>query len=107
MTDTFTVRGAVEAPTDYANPPKRVVAILDEVVPLPTATHATVVSVDGYRASIPLDTLRSGGTFSIEAHGLRLRVEEGATSCWNVKNVAVIDVTVGKAEDDIPARPAH
>jgi hypothetical protein len=72
-----------------------------------TADHATVVSRDGYRASIPLPMLRSGGIVTIENGGYRLRVEEGRTLCWNVKDVVSIELTVGRAEDDVPQRPTH
>lgn len=88
-------------------PPGRIAAVLDRAEPTPAATHATIVSGDGYRASIPLQILRDGGMFSVENAELRLRVLDGDTLCWNVKGVARIEVTVGKQPDDVPAKPGH
>jgi DMSO/TMAO reductase YedYZ molybdopterin-dependent catalytic subunit len=96
----------------------RVERIIGRAVPVTQATHATVVSSDGsYRASIPLEDLASGGVLAFgsgrgilssgEGGPLRLTVVDGKTLCWNVKDVAVIDVTVGAAPDDVPARPTH
>lgn len=84
-----------------------IVAAIDRAGPHEDATHATVVSSDGYRASIPLEMLRAGGVLSIDDAGLRLRVVDGHTLCWNVKDVARIEVTVGKQPDDVPAKPTH
>jgi hypothetical protein len=84
----------------------RVAALLGAVA-IGRADHATVVSGEGYRASIPLPMLESGGTLTVENGGLRLRVETGSTACWNVKDVVAIRLTVGRAEDDIPERPPH
>jgi hypothetical protein len=69
--------------------------------------HATVVAGDGYRASIPLSVLRSGGVIAVEDGSFRLRVVDGTTLCWNVKDVAQIELTVGKAPDDVPPDPPH
>ena len=96
----------------------RVETIIGRAVPVTGATHATIVSADGsYRASIPLEDLAEGGVLafgsgrrhlsSVAGGPLRLTVVEGTTLCWNVKDVAVIDVTVGAAPDDVPARPTH
>ena len=109
----LTVGGAVPVPLTIdvfavgENPPARVAAVLDRVRPLPEATHGTVVAADGYRASIPLKTLRAGGVFSVDDYGLRLHVEDGRTLCWNVKDVIALEVTVGIAPDDIPENPPH
>lgn len=73
----------------------------------PTATHVTVVSEDGYRASIPIETLRASGRLSRDERGQRLHVVEGATLCWNVKAVVAFEFTEGSADDDVPANPPH
>lgn len=70
-------------------------------------THVTVIASDGYRASIPIPTLRSGGVLSREDSGWRLKVVDGDTLCWNVKGVARLEPTPGQAEDDIPEYPSH
>src|SRR5690606_30694465 len=54
-------------------------------------THATFESADGsYRASIPLEVALAQGVLLPEAGSWRLRVEDGATLCWNVKNLGRI-----------------
>lgn len=76
------------------------------------ATHCSVVSSDGsYRASIPLDELRRGGVFLVvpaeEGGPVRLRVMDGSTLCWNVKDVGELKFTEGAEPDSIPADPTH
>ncbi len=95
-----------------------VASILDRIDLGPEATHCSVVSRDAsYSASIPIDDLRSGGwlAFALDdaplpaEHGgpLRLTVAEGATLCWNVKDVAELRFTTGKEPDSVPERPSH
>ncbi|MGA7271278.1 MAG: hypothetical protein WB239_09425 [Acidimicrobiia bacterium] len=73
------------------------------------ATHASFDSVaQDYRASIPLDLVRRQGVILIdEDDRLRLRVRQGRTLCWNVKDVGSIRLTVGPEEDSVPANPPH
>jgi DMSO/TMAO reductase YedYZ molybdopterin-dependent catalytic subunit len=86
--------------------------------PSATATHCTVRSRDGaYTASIPLTTLRDGGWLAFALEGgplptdlggpLRLTVAEGATLCWNVKDVGELSFTAAKEPDSVPANPPH
>jgi hypothetical protein len=76
--------------------------------PDPDATHATFESVSGeYRASIPLGMARVQGRILLEEGALRLRVEEGDTLCWNVKDLERIRYTVGKEPDSVPENPPH
>ena len=93
-------------------------SILDAAGIDPTATHATVISTNGgYTASIPLETLRTGGWLAValgdeplptERGGpLRLTVAEGTTLCWNVKDVGSIRFTVGPEPDSVPENPPH
>lgn len=74
-----------------------------------SATHATFESVAGdYRASIPLAVARRQGRLLVEPDGsVRLRVEEGDTLCWNVKDVGTIRLTVGPEPDSVPEDPSH
>jgi hypothetical protein len=76
------------------------------------ATHCSVISSDGtYTASIPLDALRSGGVLVLvspeEGGPIRLRVMDGSTLCWNVKDVGELHLTAGTRPDSIPANPTH
>jgi DMSO/TMAO reductase YedYZ molybdopterin-dependent catalytic subunit len=84
----------------------------------PSATHATVVGSDGaYTASIPLETLRTGGWLAValgdrplpadKGGPLRLTVADGSTLCWNVKNVGSIRFTIGPESDSVPENPPH
>lgn len=78
----------------------------------PAATHCSVVSSDGsYTASIPLEDLRAGGILlpvsPTEGGPIRLRVMEGTTLCWNVKDVGELRFTAGKEPDSVPANPTH
>jgi hypothetical protein len=101
------LRGHVQSPGSVEAGPGEIGPVLDLADPTAAATHATVISEDGYRASIPLDTLRAGGLLSIEDEGLRLRVVDGMTLCWNVKDVTQIEVSVGKQPDDVSEKPKH
>jgi DMSO/TMAO reductase YedYZ molybdopterin-dependent catalytic subunit len=95
-----------------------VAAILDSVAIADAATHGTVVSSDGgYTASIPIDTLRSGGWLAIALDGrplphdlggpLRLTVADGTTLCWNVKDAGSIRLTDAPESDSVPENPPH
>jgi hypothetical protein len=81
--------------------------ILDGVQLSEGITHVTVIASDGYRASIPIQTLRTGGVLSVEDGGWRLKVVDGDTLCWNVKGVVGLEPTRGRVEDDIPENPSH
>jgi heme-degrading monooxygenase HmoA len=81
-------------------------------------THVTVVSrAGGYRASIPLDDVVAGGWLAYADGGrpldaarggpLRLTVAQGSTLCWNVKDVARLELTAGKQPDSVPENPPH
>jgi hypothetical protein len=84
---------------------------VDEVLtwagPIEAATHATVVGSDGYRASIPLPMLHTGGRLAVDEGVVSLRVVDGTTLCWNVKRVARIEVSIGKRPDSVPEKPEH
>lgn len=73
------------------------------------ATHVTFEAADGdYRASIPIDVVRRRGVIVLDGAGSpRLRVEDGDTLCWNVKDLARIRPTVGEEADSVPADPPH
>ena len=72
------------------------------------ATRVHVESRDGtYSASIPLDEIRRGGVLTVEDGGYRLRVMDGTTLCWNVKDVATLRLTATKEPDSVPERPTH
>ena len=74
----------------------------------PGATHATFESVTcDYRASVPLDIARDQGWVVVDGAGLRLRVEEGATLCWNVKDLERVRLTTAKEPDSVPENPPH
>ena len=86
--------------------------------PTTFATHCTVVSRDGgYTASIPLATLRAGGWLAFALDGsplpaalggpLRLTVADGATLCWNVKDVGELRFTAAHEADSVPENPPH
>jgi DMSO/TMAO reductase YedYZ molybdopterin-dependent catalytic subunit len=96
----------------------RVGELLDRVTVDDGATHCTVISQGGaYRASIPLDDLRTGGWLAFAEEGrtlpdhrggpFRLTVAEGSTLCWNVKRVATLRLTAGAEPDDVPENPPH
>ena len=95
------------------------VATVVERFPIdPSATHCSVVSRDGsYSASIPVDELLGGGWLAYALDGkplpaekggpFRLSVIQGATLCWNVKDVGELRFTAGKEPDSIPEKPTH
>jgi DMSO/TMAO reductase YedYZ molybdopterin-dependent catalytic subunit len=95
----------------------RVAALLADAGPLRDATHCTVISSGGYRASIPLVDLTAGGWLAFsdgdgplpEDKGgpFRLTVAQGSTLCWNVKQVAMLRLTAGPEPDDVPENPPH
>lgn len=72
-------------------------------------TYASFESRDGdYRASIPIDVAVDGGVVEIQDEGgLRLRVIDGDTLCWNVKNLGRIRLTDGPEPDSVPENPPH
>ena len=82
------------------------------------ATHASVETEDGsYRASIPLPVVKTQATIVLARDGVdlteaeggpfRLLVEDGATLCWNVKQVGRIRLTRGPEPDSVPVNPPH
>lgn len=85
------------------------IAVDDLVEGEPSATHVTFESSRGdYRASIPLGVARDKGVVVLEPGGaLRLVIEDGATLCWNVKDLGCIRLTVGKETDSVPEDPPH
>jgi hypothetical protein len=87
--------------------PGSVAGILDDTQLSEDITHVTVIASDGYRASIPIQTLRTGGLLSLEDGEWRLKVADGDTLCWNVKGVVRLEPTHGRAVDDIPENPSH
>jgi hypothetical protein len=102
-TSVLIVDGAVANPLSLQSRSLLVADALEAVRPLSEADHATVHSrLDGYKASIPLEDLRRG----LITDG-RLVVKSGRTLCWNVKDVARIEVTAGPRPDSVPDRPTH
>lgn len=100
---TLEIGGAVDRPHVVTDRNGVVGDLIDAASPLDDADHGTVVSaIDGYRASIPLPDLRRG----VLTDG-RLTIPDGRTLCWNVKDVVRIEVTNGKAPDDVPEKPPH
>jgi len=93
----------------YGSSTVAVRAVLADAAPDVVATHVTVVSEgNAYRAAIPIDELTEKGWLVLDgAGGFRLLVPDGATDCWNVKNVAVMRVTEGQEPDDVSENPAH
>lgn len=75
----------------------------------PGVTHASFESRDGgYRASIPIDVALDGGVVEVQDEGgLRLRVIDGDTLCWNVKDLGRIRLTDGPEPDSVPENPPH
>lgn len=92
----------------YPNGEVPVEALLDLTTIEPSARRVHVTSDDGsYSASIPLDEARRGGVLTSEPEGNRLRVLEGRTLCWNVKDVAELRLTVAMEPDNVPENPTH
>jgi DMSO/TMAO reductase YedYZ molybdopterin-dependent catalytic subunit len=92
--------------------------ILIVAAPTAPATHCTVASRDGtYTASIPIDTLSSGGWLAFARNGeplpaelggpFRLTVADGDTLCWNVKDVGELRFTNRQEDDSVPENPPH
>jgi hypothetical protein len=85
-----------------------IATLLDGATIDPRATHGTVISRDGgYTASIPVDVLRADGRLTVGNDRLRLTVVNGATLCWNVKDVGTIRFTIGPEADSVPENPPH
>ncbi len=98
--DGLMIAGAVERPIELQQRQGPLAALLSLAVPVPGADHATVHSRDGqFRASIPLEMLRSGRLVDG-----RLRLVDAPTRCWEVKDVARIEVTIGARPDSVPGR---
>ena len=97
------VDGEVDLPQVTADRSGPIAGLLDAARPQAGTDHATVHSGDGlYTASIPLADLRRGILFDG-----RLVVPDGRTLCWNVKDVARIEVTTGHRPDSVPEDPPH
>ncbi len=114
----FNVRDASEVAGGFVGEAVAAGELLDRVSPTAAATHCSVESDDGhYRASIPIDDLRSKGWLIFRLDGealprerggpLRLVVPEGRTLCWNVKGVVEMRFTEGPEPDSVPANPPH
>jgi DMSO/TMAO reductase YedYZ molybdopterin-dependent catalytic subunit len=112
------VRDVSEVAGGFAGDAVAVAGLIDRAAPTASATHCTVVSDDGhYRASVPIDDLRSKGWLVFRLDGeplprerggpLRLVVPEGRTLCWNVKSVVELVFTEGPQPDSVPANPPH
>lgn len=96
--DDLMIAGAVDHPLELIQRDGPLAPLLHLASPLEGADHATVRSRDGqFRASIPLDVLRGGRLVAG-----RLRLPEPPTRCWDVKDVARIEVTVGSRPDSVP-----
>ena len=97
------VDGEVERAVHVTERDGAVASLLDRARPRAGADHATVHSADGlYRASIPLTDLRRGALTAG-----RLTIPDGRTHCWDVKDVARIEVTTGPRPDSVPEKPPH
>ena len=112
------VREAADVASGFDGDAVAVAGLIDRAAPTASATHCTAVSDDGhYRASIPIDDLRSKGWLIFRLDGeplprdrggpLRLVVPEGRTLCWNVKAVVELVFTEGPEPDSVPANPPH
>lgn len=60
---------------------------------------------DDYVASIPSSEFTSGAELAVATR--RLIVREGATLCWNVKDVRRIEVGDERQPDSVPENPTH
>lgn len=116
--DSLAVREAADVAGGFDGDAVAVAGLIDRAAPTASATHCTAVSDDGhYRASIPIDDLRSKGWLIFRLDGeplpgdrggpLRLVVPEGRTLCWNVKAVVELVFTEGPEPDSVPANPPH
>ena len=94
------VVGEVERPLDWVAAEGPLASILAAAGPHAGTEFATVTARDGlFRASIPLRTLETG-----RLRGGRLDIPGTPTRCWNVKDVAVIEVTTDEASVSVEAR---
>ena len=95
--DTVTISGAVERSFTVGRRPGPLATLIGDAHP--TGDHATVHSGDGlFHASIPLDVLRHG----LLSEDGRLELPSPPTKCWLVKDVRVVEVTVGRQADSLP-----
>lgn len=92
-------------------------AILEQAEPKPTATHLTLhASIDGFAASIPLDSIRERGIVVYQLHGEALPASKGGPirffirdsqscrtaeldDCANVKFIDRIELSATKGRD--------
>jgi hypothetical protein len=99
---TLVVDGEVHTPLEVEPRDGPLADLLDRAQPSGSADHATVHSGDGlFRASIPLADLRRGAVVAG-----RVQVPDAPTNCWNVKDVARIEVTTGPRPDSIAEKEA-
>jgi hypothetical protein len=99
---TLVVDGEVGAPLEIESRDGPLADLLDRAQPLGSADHATVHSGDGlFRASIPLADLRRGAVVDG-----RVQIPDAPTNCWNVKDVARLEVTRGPRPDSIAEKEA-
>jgi hypothetical protein len=99
---TLVVDGEVGAPLEVEPLDGPLAPLLDRAGPLGGADHATVHSGDGlFRASIPLADLRRGAIVAG-----RVQIPDAPTNCWNVKDVARLEVTTGPRPDSIAEKEA-
>lgn len=110
--DELRITGLARGAAPVSHDRNRVAELLAGLEIDPEVTHCSVVSGDGsYTASIPLEDMRDGGVLLVvppsEGGPIRLRVMDGSTLCWNVKDVAELRFTIGKEPDSVPARPTH
>jgi hypothetical protein len=99
---TLAVDGDVDAPYEVEPADGPIAPLLDRATPAPGADHVTVHSGDGlFRASIPLVDVRRGAIV-----GGRVQIPEAPTNCWNVKDVARLEVTTGPRPDSIAEKEA-
>jgi hypothetical protein len=99
---TLVVDGEVGAPFESEPADGPLAPLLDRAAPLAGADHVTVHSGDGlFRASIPLADVRRGAIVAG-----RVQIPEAPTNCWNVKDVARLEVTSGPRPDSIAEKEA-
>ena len=97
--DHLLIGGAVARPLELVQRAGPLEPLLRLVEPLEGVDHATVHARDGqFRASIPLEALRRASL-----RDGRLHVPDAPTRCWEVKDVARIELTVGPRPDSVGA----